>query len=177
MEIKDNFIKFKNILPKDYLDKISDYTLNLKDWDKTNKGVRRINYLDKKLLPDTKLMLDNYLKSLSPIESYQFQLQMQESGGYSEDCKVSKYTKGGEFDWHLDSISYYPSNPNWRRILTTITYLNDDYIGGETEILNKVTIKPKKYSTLIFPSGIPYIHKGLPVIKGTKYLLVNHLWT
>ena len=34
-------------------------------------------------------------------------------------------------------------------------------------------IKPSKDSLIIFPSGIDYIHRVLPVTEGTKYSVIS----
>jgi 2OG-Fe(II) oxygenase superfamily len=56
-----------------------------------------------------------------------------------------------------------------------VTYLNDDYDGGEIHFKNQnVTIKPKAGSLVMFPSQEPYIHESLPVKNGQKYMYTTH---
>lgn len=56
-----------------------------------------------------------------------------------------------------------------------VTYLNDDYDGGEINFPNQnVTIKPKSGSLVMFPSQKPYIHESKPVLSGVKYMYTTH---
>lgn len=56
-----------------------------------------------------------------------------------------------------------------------VTYLNDDYDGGEINFPNQnLTIKPKAGSLVMFPSQKPYIHESKPVLSGNKYMYTTH---
>jgi hypothetical protein len=56
-----------------------------------------------------------------------------------------------------------------------VTYLNDDYEGGEINFPNQnLTIKPKAGSLVMFPSQKPYIHESKPVLSGVKYMYTTH---
>tara|TARA_R100001480_G_C4675806_1_gene174155 strand:+ start:222 stop:683 length:462 start_codon:yes stop_codon:yes gene_type:complete len=52
--------------------------------------------------------------------------------------------------------------------LTSITYLNDDFVGGETCSENGTVIKPKKGRTLFF-DGQKYAHRVNRVEEGNRY--------
>ena len=55
-----------------------------------------------------------------------------------------------------------------------VTYLNDDYEGGEIEFPNQgIKIKPKAGSTIIFPSQSPYDHSSNVITKGNKYMTTS----
>jgi len=64
---------------------------------------------------------------------------------------------------------------------TAIMYLNDDYEGGETQFPSlDVTISGKQGDVLTWTNlnknGSPNtdtLHAGLPVTKGTKYIVVT----
>ena len=58
-----------------------------------------------------------------------------------------------------------PNNPNWRRVISSVTYLNDGYKGGETEFESGM-ITPVSGKTVVFPSSFLYPHRGTPVITG-----------
>ena len=75
-----------------------------------------------------------------------------------ESLQVASYAKFGKFNEHYDACSYEKkevcdkmnSNSGQRRT-TLIVYLNDDYLGGETEFtLAEILIKPKKGKGLLF---------------------------
>jgi predicted 2-oxoglutarate/Fe(II)-dependent dioxygenase YbiX len=56
------------------------------------------------------------------------------------------------------------------RVLSTVSYLNDDYVGGEIEFINSgVKVKPEAGSIIFFPSNFLYIHEVYPIISGTRY--------
>jgi Rps23 Pro-64 3,4-dihydroxylase Tpa1-like proline 4-hydroxylase len=97
------------------------------------------------------------------------------SGGYTTEAKIVKYEKGDQYLWHCDSFVSMP-NENYKREISSITYLNDNFVGGETEFYPNKTIVPKEGKTLIFPSNWCFVHRGRPVISGEKYILVQHFW-
>jgi Rps23 Pro-64 3,4-dihydroxylase Tpa1-like proline 4-hydroxylase len=52
-----------------------------------------------------------------------------------------------------------------------VTYLNDDYEGGELEFPNHgIKIKPEAGSIIIFPSSQPYLHVSHNIKSGWKYM-------
>jgi hypothetical protein len=60
------------------------------------------------------------------------------------------------------------------RALTWMIYLNDVEEGGETEFLyQSKRIKPVKNKALIWPGGFTHLHRGLPPMKGEKYILTG----
>ena len=56
------------------------------------------------------------------------------------------------------------------RLISTVSYLNDDYEGGEIEFINsKIKIKPEAGSIVFFPSNFLYVHEVMAVRSGTRY--------
>jgi len=57
--------------------------------------------------------------------------------------------------------------------LTSVTFLNDNFVGGDLEIRSDgiFNIKPKKGTTLFF-NGAKIAHRVLPVTDGERYTLV-----
>ena len=94
---------------------------------------------------------------------------------YGSNTRIAKYAVGDRFDWHSDNTATTTKLYGQRQI-TSITYLNDNYIGGETEFYKGPLIKPEKGKTLIFPANICFRHRGKEVIEGCKYICVQHLW-
>ena len=92
-----------------------------------------------------------------------------------EPTQIFKYAPGEEFKPHLDSSSDFPNQRTW----TFLVYLNDDYEGGETRFLvSGLEFKGRRGDALVFSNvdaaGNPdpaSEHAGLPVTKGTKWLL------
>jgi prolyl 4-hydroxylase len=87
-----------------------------------------------------------------------------------ERVQILKYEKGQQFKKHCDFLDIDND-----RIATAITYLNDDFEGGETEFQKlNIKIKPRKGSVLYFEynesNKKKTLHSGNKVISGTKYI-------
>ena len=71
----------------------------------------------------------------------------------------------GEFhDWHVDT-EYY----NY----TTVTYLNEEYIGGRTFVKSNgkdIEIEPKTGKYIGFKSGMK--HKVTELLEGSRFVLI-----
>ena len=74
--------------------------------------------------------------------------------------ELVKWFTGSDQKQHVD-LDYHP--------YTSIIYLNNNYIGGETVVENKV-IKPKKGKLISF-KGNKIFHKVNKVTKGIRYTL------
>lgn len=78
-------------------------------------------------------------------------------------------TRPGEgfHNWHYDNSGHTVMD----REFVIITYLNDDFEGGETEFLYQgVRVKPETGKTVVFPASYTHMHRGNPPIGGTKYI-------
>jgi len=91
---------------------------------------------------------------------------------YKHDFKPGVH---GEYPWHSDFISINGRDKSQigERHITCITYLNDDYNGGETEFKFGEKIVPKTGMTTLFPSYWTHTHRGCEVTKGNKYILLT----
>ena len=78
---------------------------------------------------------------------------------YPELMQITVWPTGSKQKTHVDSARE-------STVLTSITYLNDDYEGGETYFENGITISPKKGKTVFF-DGIKYPH-GVNTVKNNK---------
>ena len=78
---------------------------------------------------------------------------------------ILKYSKSGYLPEHQDQgVS--------SRVLSTVGYLNDNYVGGEIYFpYVKVKIKPEAGSVIFFPSNFVYVHEVMPVTEGTRYAI------
>ena len=82
---------------------------------------------------------------------------------------VVRYSPGGFYVAHADAGLDVND-----RYFTVLCYLNDDFEGGQTSFpLLDFSITPQKGSAVIFPAT--YLHRGEPVLKGQKYILVSWL--
>lgn len=81
---------------------------------------------------------------------------------YVERAEVTKWDIGSNKDYHYDDARD-------STILSSITYLNEDYGGGETFFENKLSITPEVGKTLFF-DGNQYLH-------GVKTVHLNYRYT
>ena len=91
-----------------------------------------------------------------------------------EGVNIQHYMKGEQayHAWHSEKSFYV--DVTIPRHLTFVTYLNDVPEGGETEFLyQKVRIKPKKGTTVIFPVEWMFTHRGLPSEFYDKYIVTG----
>jgi hypothetical protein len=177
-----NYIFYNKIFDDNDLSKIR-LLINSNEWVKNSNyaygkrdviftGENHMKMLKESMPPFAKVrdsyngFLDEHLKkSLNSYTQNKFLI----------DVKLARYNIDDEYIWHSDQY-FDEKNIELQRILTTITYLNDDFEGGETEFKDMI-IKPKNGYTLIFPSEWFVVHRGKPVLKGTKYILVAHMFS
>jgi hypothetical protein len=111
----------------------------------------------KEFLPE--IYVDRNNKKWQPIEATKF-------------IFYSKLIENNMFGIHTDTGSVYDVKNNNYSKFTLLTYLNDNFIGGNTQFYDEsfnetVMIVPNKNKTLIF--DIDLFHKGNVIVKGTKY--------
>ncbi len=139
-----------------------------------NDGNRYVSTPERYLDPSK--IIKAYLNYIPEYASSCLNDGFNQSKGYTADVKLSKYNKNDRYDWHCDYWEYHEQTKYWKRQLSSITYLNDDYDGGETEFEGGITIIPKVGKTVVFPSNWCFPHRGKIVTKGTKYIYVKHIW-
>lgn len=140
----------------------------------SNEGNRYYMKPTKYLCPDK--LISTYLNFLPIHSSESMKIGLILSNGYTPDVKISKYEKSDQYNWHCDYWESHEETKYWRRQISSITYLNDDYLGGETEFECGVVIKPETGKTVIFPSTWSFPHRGRIVTEGVKYIYVKHIW-
>lgn len=74
--------------------------------------------------------------------------------------ELISWLKGGFHDWHDDTIYYK---------YTTITYLNDNFIGGRTE-LKDLIIEPEVGKFIGFDASTQ--HKVNKLESGSRYVIL-----
>jgi hypothetical protein len=89
---------------------------------------------------------------------------------YWEAFNFVRYGEGQHFMEHHDHGYSYNCT------LSLVSYLNDDYEGGEIFFrLQGLDYKPKAGDTVLFPSNFMYPHTAKVVTSGIKYSLVTML--
>ena len=90
----------------------------------------------------------------------------------AEPTQLTRYAGGESYGLHLDASDGVP------RTATLLTYLSDDFDGGETRFVEPPqdgqptrgpTVTPHVGDVLIFTH--PVLHEGNTVTKGRKYVL------
>jgi predicted 2-oxoglutarate/Fe(II)-dependent dioxygenase YbiX len=82
--------------------------------------------------------------------------------------QLVRYTEGQFFVDHTDTTEEFP------RKISTLLYINDDYLGGEIVFTKlNLSLKPEKDTLIIFPSSSDFSHSAEPIISGTKYVIVG----
>lgn len=88
--------------------------------------------------------------------------------GLNERVRFYRYRDGQEFKVHPDGA--FKRNENEVSMITLLVYLNEDFIGGETEfVMPWAKVTPTTGKLLLFAHK--QLHKGNPVFEGTKYVL------
>lgn len=114
-----------------------------------------------------KEMSSLFIESFDAIEKQ----YMAEHKTYCPDhsnYSILKYSKGQHFVDHIDDF------PGINRRISSVYYLNDDYVGGEISFTRfNITYKPKANELILFPSTYSYNHSVSPVEDGTRYSVVS----
>ena len=85
---------------------------------------------------------------------------------------LKKWNQGQQMGPHFDG-----QDGHSELAFSLVSYINDDYIGGEIHFKNQnVTLKPKAGSVIMFPSQEPFIHEVKPIISGTRYMSPAHAY-
>ena len=97
--------------------------------------------------------------------------------GYDMTYTMMKYVPGGHYSWHNDFNFDDQTGLGGCRTVTWLFYLNDVEEGGETEFKWGRKIKPETGKLVLFPSCMTMVHRGNPVVSGSKYLVVGWLYS
>ena len=98
----------------------------------------------------------------------------------AEDFQVLKYNKGDSYVLHNDGggdhLSTYntPDNKflnNKVRKISMISFLSDDYEGGELEVSGEIPMTKETGNLIFFPSFMS--HQVKAVISGTRFSFLN----
>ena len=71
---------------------------------------------------------------------------------------------------HCDWSSSTPRTA--KRMMVGMLYLNDVYVGGQTEFPNQqLSVQPTQGTVVIWPAYFTHLHRGHPPISNTKYIV------
>jgi hypothetical protein len=112
---------------------------------------------------------DVYYNQLQAVKDYARRFNIGELR-YWEALNFVKYGVGQHFQEHTDHGYSYNC------VLSSVSYPNDDYTGGELYFrLQGIKVKPKAGDLFLFPSNFMYPHQSMPVESGVKYSIVTML--
>lgn len=117
-------------------------------------------------------LYSRYLLASMPKEQLRMPMPMAPgSQSQLEPIGLLRYSEGHKYDWHCDA-SYRVEDKSHDRVISVVTYLNNDFEGGKTEFIDGAR-KPKPGYSLFFPSNWIFSHHAQPVTSGKKYALVT----
>jgi len=86
----------------------------------------------------------------------------------SHHSVLLRYEESDHFGHHVDD------HPKFPRVVSSSTFLNDDYEGGQLEFREfGLTVRPIAGTVVFFCSSFPYIHRVLPVQRGIRYAIAK----
>ena len=94
---------------------------------------------------------------------------------FDAGIQVTKYEPGQEYQWHVDQLDL---DKPMKRKLSISLLLNDDFTGGELQLLDPTSLRKEMATTVplnagsiaVFPAWV--VHRVNPVTSGTRYSLV-----
>lgn len=117
----------------------------------------RVNFEDEALAKQ----LFSKAQNLLPLE-----IEAAKLCGINHQFRFYRYETGQYFKWHRDGYATQGKTDASR--FTFLLYLNDDYLGGETEF-RWGKVRAARGMALVFPHTL--VHQGAAVVSGTKYVL------
>jgi len=123
-------------------------------------------------------MYSRYILAAIPKETLRMPMPMADnSKSMMETPGLLRYEVGQKYDWHHDAC-FDVNAESHDRVISVVTYLNNDFEGGKTEFVDGKR-KAEVGHSLMFPSNWVYAHRATPVKKGTKYAIVTwyRIWS
>jgi hypothetical protein len=192
-KLDDNILYFTGIIdsPEQYISVLEntennkDYNLVISPWEKWNSsyesdpedvyqyGLRKrfipqeIDYV-KDSVKETSLYLINTIQNATIYARNEYKRinNIRENIYGYINFNIQKYQPGTTMGPHCDT-----ADGDSTLKYSLVTYLNDDYEGGEIEFTNQgIKIKPEAGSLIMFPSYEPYLHMSHTITSGWKYM-------
>lgn len=171
--LKTPFLVSKNFFTKEECEKIIDISKN--NFTKSHTEEEKFKTLRKSedfWIENTKEneWLYNLMSDLTLDANKEWNFDIT---GFTEPFQLTKYEKGGKYDFHMDTgVQGCPM----ARKLSIVIQLNDpsEYEGGELEIKcdgGDVFVEKGQGNVVVFPSF--FWHRVTEITKGTRYSLVS----
>lgn len=176
-----DFVKVKNVIPKDVCNMIIKNLENDSQWKsysylEGNTMATDFESLD--AIEDINLKLMIYVKEA--VEDYNKYINQHNSFvGYNSQTRVKNYTDirlhrckiNGLIPAHDDQ-----EDGSLKTLFSIVGLLNDDFIGGEFVLFKDTDMKLKQGDILIFPSACLYPHRVDQVKSGVRYSFASWAW-
>ena len=179
MDVEDYIKVYENTVDKNLCDALMVADLDWKSSSFSSHEKVHEDSEDRVIMDDVWIHKDNnfynplkdcFIKAIRQYE-YEFPLFLCE---HTTDFRINRYSKGGFMSRHIDNIHHSHGQKWGYPHVSALLYLNDDYSGGEFVVADK-EIKPKKGSSIIFPSNFMYPHEVKKVKNGTRYSIMTWL--
>ena len=137
---------------------------NLKETTGSDAFDKKTLYIANSFIMAAEMCSDRYLESHG-LDKNNYNLEINQ-------IPIKKWNQGQSMGPHFDG-----QDGNKDLAFSLVTYINDDYEGGEIHFPNQnITLKPAAGSLIMFPSQEPYIHEVKPIISGTRYMSPAHVY-
>jgi Rps23 Pro-64 3,4-dihydroxylase Tpa1-like proline 4-hydroxylase len=126
---------------------------NLSFWDQIMYSNKNIAHQINNIIPKIKTIIKN-----------EFNIDVSEK----KDPRVAKWGPGTFLKTHVDDLSYDTSKNH----ISTVIYLNNDYVGGEIFFPEQdIIISPSVGDLIIFPGNLNYPHEVKEILSGNRYTI------
>ena len=117
-------------------------------------------------------LFETFDRSVSRIKEEierSFRLEVYPESGYS----VTTYVEGNGLIAHFDGVEQVPTpNGHAHRDISSVLYLNDNFVGGITSFdIQGIDIKPKAGTLILFPGTEPFTHSVSVLESGLRYII------
>ena len=133
-------------------------------------GCKYIDSLNKKIDQNVLYIINSLSMAVEMCFDKYMNEKKLEKSKYNIDLfylPIKRWDPGSSMGPHTDGGYSFP-----KLSFTLITYLNDDYLGGEIEFPeHNIVLKPKAGSTIMFPSN--FVHNVKPILEGSRYMSTN----
>ena len=121
---------------------------------------------------ENKRLRELFLEAISVYKKeHDIQLHQWPEKFMLEPIRMKRYlpNSGEKFDEHVEVTNLKTA----KRFMVAFIYLNDDFIGGETDFPQfKIMVKPQQGNMVLFPAMWNWLHKGYPVQGNSpKYIV------
>lgn len=172
---RDQILVFEKFLDQKLVDTYCDFITTSTLWEKNGDGEWNERSINIKTMPESirNSVLDYRIKVKNKIlETYTISTDL-----YCDIFQFVRWRIGDRlYPPHADAehISGHP-HPFYYRNYSAITYLNDNYKGGEIYFTEFDSFKPRLEpgTLVIFPTSLKYTHGVTEVEEGERYTIAS----